>query len=579
MLSKHRAASLLMAATLGLLSAACPQDPIPFTGMPPEYEPPRQFPGGSAAALPDEDPPEQAPPYGSVEELGANVDAYLAGFGQVWGEAYKPSGIFVIAKGGVPLVTRTFGQPELGKAGTFSLDSQLRIGSLTKQFVAAATLSLADAGSLKLTDSVRKYVKELPETFEAVTLHHLLAQTSGIPNYLEDAALLKRKNEEIPQADVIASIGRTQPGMINAKTLNPQAPLPFVYSNSNYFLLGVVIERAAGKPLATVLETQLFAKAGMKATGVAPGAQAATGYMRGPGDKLVPADNVSPSLPFGAGYLRSTVRDLLAWDRALGSDAVLKKESRELLFKPNSGDYGYGWVNTSISGNQVAWHNGKIDGFGSFMARAPGSDLTVVLLSNVFDFDETNAGRELMSMALTGKPGKPPIERPLGPIDDAVAKSLVGEYVLSKETRDKLKERLPASVLASIEGFEIKWENGSLTGRAVGQSAFPLKRSKEGALFYPLAQIELIPDFGDAKKPEKKAKGLKLMQGSLAADYVRGKMPKPKPAPKADPKKPEKAEPKSAPKTGGGDGSGSGKGTGGGGGKSSGKGTAPAHKN
>ncbi|MBL8742933.1 MAG: hypothetical protein JNK04_17610, partial [Myxococcales bacterium] len=118
--------------------------------------------------------------------------------------------------------------------------------------------------------------------------------------------------------------------------------------------------------------------------------------------------------------------------------------------------------------------------------------------------------------------------------------------------------------LDTIEGFELKSGPNGLTGRASGQSAFPLMRATTGVLFFQMAGIEITPDFGDPKKPDKKAKGIKLSQGALTIDYVRGTMPAPKKpaAPKADTSKPDAKKP---PKTGGGDGSGGGKGTGGGG--------------
>ncbi len=535
-------------------------EPTPFTGHPPEYEPARAFPGASAA-LPDDDGPlADSAPYGTPEELAQKVDAYVAGYGKQWGEAYKPSGIMVVAKDGAPVLTRAYGLANREKNTPFTLDTQLRIGSLTKQFVAAATLKLVEAQTLALKDSVRKYLPELPATFEPITLHHLLSQTSGIPSYTDDSKLLARKKDEVPASEVVAWASK--------KTLDFTPGEKHVYSNTNYFLLGVVLERATKKPLAEVLAKEVFAPAGLKATAPEPNATAAIGYVRGASQTLSPADVVSNSLPGGAGFLRSSARDLLTWDRALAGDKVLKKESRELLFKPVSQNYAYGWVYGQLGGTEIEWHNGKIDGFGSFFARAPEKGIAVVVLSNSFDFDETTLGTNVLTMALTDKTVPPLVERPLSPIDEAYAKTVTGEYVIPKKSLEELKQKIPAAFLDSIEGFELKYGPTGLSGRASGQSAFPLMRSAEGALFFQTAGIEITPDFGDPKKPEKKAKGIKLSQGALTIDYVRGKMPAPK---KPDVKKPEpkKAEPKPEPKKGGGDGSG--KGTGGGGGKGTGQ--------
>jgi CubicO group peptidase (beta-lactamase class C family) len=550
-------------------------DPTPFTGHPPEYEPARAFPGASAA-LPDDDgsAADAGPPYGTPEELAQKVDAYVAGYGKQWGDAFKPSGVVIVAKDGTPVLSRMYGFANREKSTPFTLDTQLRIGSLTKQFVAAATLKLVEGQSLALKDSVRKYLPELPAAFEAVTLHHLLSQTSGIPSYTDDAKLLARKKDEVPQGEVV--------GWASKKTLDFTPGEKHVYSNTNYFLLGVVLERVTKKPLPEVLAKEIFAPAGLKSTAPDPNATAAIGYVRGASAALGPADVVSNSLPGGAGFLRSSARDLLAWDRALASDKVLKKESRELLFKPVSQNYAYGWVYGQLGGTEIAWHNGKIDGFGSFFARAPEKGIAVVVLSNSFDFDETTLGNNVLTMALTDKAIPPLVERPLAPIDEAYAKTVTGEYVIPKKSLEELKQKLPAAFLDTIEGFELKYGPGGLMGRASGQNAFPLMRSAEGALFFQNAGIEITPDFGDPKKPEKKAKGIKLAQGALTIDYVRGKMPAPKKAAPAKPE-PKKAEPKKEPtpepkKGGTGDGSGSGKGTGGGGGKGAGKGTGQDKK-
>jgi len=526
--------------------------------MPPEYEPPRPFPGASSAALPDDDgsAADAGPPYGTPEALAQKVDAYTAGYGKQWGDAFKPSGVVVVAQNGTPVLTRTYGFANREKSTPFTIDTQLRIGSLTKQFVAAATLKLVEGGTVLLTDSVRKYLKELPEAYQAVTLHHLLSQTSGIPSYTDDAGLLARKKDEVPQADVL--------GWIAKKSLDFTPGEKHVYSNSNYYLLGVVIERATKKPLAEVLASQIFAPGGLSTTSPDAAANAAVGYTRSATQTIAPADVVSNSLPGGAGYLRSSARDLLTWDRALAGDAVLKKESRELLFKPVSQNYAYGWVYGQMGGVDIEWHNGKIDGFGSFFARAPEKGISVVVLSNVFDFDETTLGTNVLSMALTDKAVPPLVERALAPVDEAYAKTVTGEYVIPKKSLEELKTKLPAAFLDSIEGFEVKWSKTGLTGRASGQSAFPLMRAADGVLFFQTVGIELTPDFGDPKKPEKKAKGIKLAQGSLSIDYVRGKMPAPKKAPPKQPE-PKKAESKKAePKKVSDDGSGKGKGTGGG---------------
>jgi len=157
------------------------------------------------------------------------------------------------------------------------------------------------------------------------------------------------------------------------------------YSNSGYAILGAIIERVSGRPFGTFLHDQLFVPAGMNRTvvGDAEGdPDRALGYeARGHG--LVPAADIDMSLPFAAGAVRSTARDLARWHRALQGDLILNARSREKLYHPGLGNYAYGWMPEELFGHPVVWHNGGIDGFNSSMAYYPETRTVVIVLSNV----------------------------------------------------------------------------------------------------------------------------------------------------------------------------------------------------
>lgn len=526
-MTKLSAAVLVLVGSVGGLS--CSASSSRSDGAPPEYESARPL----ATTAPEEEPA-PPPPYGSAESLGANVDAYMAGFGSKWGEAYAPSGILVVAYDGSPVVVRAYGKVDREKGGAFTVDTPLRIGSLTKQFTAVAVMRLADAGKLATTDSIRKLIPELPESFAPVTLHHLLGQTSGIPSLTGDLELLKRKGEEIPQADILGWISKRPPEFIPGSR--------FSYSNTNYWLLSLVIERTTKQRLAPALQELLFAPAGMTKTGSAIAGEA-PGYVRDGRGNMLRADVVADALPMGAGYLRSTAGDLLKWDRALQGDTLLTPASREAILKPGAkcpecggADYGYGIIVDKVEGSDAYWHNGAIDGYNAFLARVPDKRLTIVLLANAMDFDTTRAGRAVLKMSLSGQPVAPVVEREIAALDEAFATSVAGEYILTKEAKAGLAEKIPAPVLDSIAGLDLKWDEGTLSFKPVGQGRFVLRKGADGSLFNIELGVEITLDFGDPKKPQKKAKGLVLKQGPLTANYVRGKLPA-KPAPKS-PKKP-----------------------------------------
>ena len=398
MFSRYVAACLVVSA----LSSACSSEPrTKYVGPPPEYEPPRPGPGqapsaSAAAALPDEDGMDM-PPYGSVQDLSASIDAYTKGFGSRYGAAYAPSGVLVVAHEGKTIVTRAYGKTKLPDGAAPTASTRFRLGSITKPIVAVAAMKMVEDKTWTLDDSIKKWVPELPDAFKATTLRALLSQTSGVPSYTDPGGLIDRRMEDVPQKDVIAWLAKHPPAAPEGG-----GQRPFTYSNSNYYLVGVAIERATKGTLEQALGKYVFTPAGMKATGPQAGGSDAVGYKRTVRDELVAADVVSNALPFGAGYLRSSAEDLVALDRALAAGPLLSEGSKTKMWTPVGKDYGLGWVVGDIGGSKVEWHNGVIDGFSSFFGRAPDQKIAVAFVGNVADFDGTKLGLDVLKMAMTG---------------------------------------------------------------------------------------------------------------------------------------------------------------------------------
>jgi CubicO group peptidase (beta-lactamase class C family) len=472
--------------------------------------------------MPDDDGMDM-PPYGSVQDLTASIDAYTKGFGSRYGAAYAPSGVLVVAHEGKPIVTRAYGKTKLPDGAAPTASTRFRLGSITKPIVATLALKLAEDKVWSLDDSIKKWVPELPDAYQGTTLRALLSQTSGVPSYTDPGGLMDRRMEEVPQKDVIAWLAKHPPAAQEGG-----AARPFTYSNSNYYLLGVAIERATKGTLEQALGKYVFTPAGMKATGPQPGPSDAIGYKRTVRDELVAADVVANALPFGAGYLRSTAEDLIALDRALASGPLLTDASKTKMWTAVGKDYGLGWVVGDIGGSKIEWHNGVIDGFSSFFGRAPEQKIAVAFVGNVADFDGTKLGLDVLKMAMTGSSVAAPVERESVAIDDAFGGRIAGEYVLDKKAKKDLEKQLPAPVLASIEGMTLTYDKGSLVAKPSGQSEFGLKRAPEGTLFHPTLRVELELGKGDAAK----LPGFTLKQGPITAAYVRGKAPAAKPKPK-----------------------------------------------
>lgn len=469
--------------------------------------------------------PIAAQPTFEVEKLAADLDAYMAAFGKKLGPAYAPSGILVVAHAGEPKIVRAYGASQLGGAPP-TLDTRFRIGSITKQFTAATVMKLVDEGKLTLNESIRTYVSELPESFKPVTLAHLLQHRAGVLEYTDVADLMARKSEEVPQADVLSAIGKKAP------SLTPG------YSNSHYYLLSVAVERVTKQKFEEVLTQKVLGPTGMRATSSdAKGTDIAVGYMRSPAEEIVPADVVSSALPFGAGFLRSTARDFLLWDRALVGTTVLSDAAKASVFTPDESRRGFGWVIEPIDGTNVLWHSGAIDGFGSYFARIPERDVAVVFLSNRFEFEATRVGVDVVRMVITRAAVAGPEEPNLSPVTKEIAETAVGDFVLSKAARKELEAKVPVTVLDSIEGLSLSWDGARLFAKPIGQSALPVKRRSDVAdkivvsNFATRVDIE-IPALA---KGEKKVRTVTLKQGPFTIIYERGKLPKPK-ATKAAPK-------------------------------------------
>src|SRR5437016_1321642 len=182
-------------------------------------------------------------------------------------------------------------------------------------------------------------------------------------------------------------------GLANMEWSIPNTPgTKFVYSNSGYFLLGAIIEKVTGKPYEQVLKENIFDPLGMKDSGYDHWetilSKRAIGYTQTPrGYETAPY--LDMSIPYAAGSLYSTVEDLYLWDQALYGEKILSAKSKELMFKPNLNNYGYGFVMTKATlapptklAVPVIQHNGGINGFSTTIVRMVDDKRLIVLLDN-----------------------------------------------------------------------------------------------------------------------------------------------------------------------------------------------------
>jgi CubicO group peptidase (beta-lactamase class C family) len=279
---------------------------------------------------------------------------------------------------------------------------------LTKQFTAAAVLLLAEQGKLKIDDKLSMYLPNFPRASE-VTLRDLLDHTSGIHNFTESSVIDKISTSGATVDELIADIAGQSP------LYDFEPGTGWWYSNSNYALLGAVIEKVSGKTWAAFMKAEIFNKLGMTDTAaddardVVP--RRASGYslIGGAPRRFRNADFTDMSVPYAAGALRSTVQDMARWNAALFGGELLKPESLKEMLAPGRlrngaedqtaiawpggkafppppgyvpGPYAFGLDHHSENGRRIVGHDGSIAGFDSLMQTYIDEGLTIIVLTN-----------------------------------------------------------------------------------------------------------------------------------------------------------------------------------------------------
>ncbi|MGH9662701.1 MAG: serine hydrolase, partial [Bryobacteraceae bacterium] len=312
-------------------------------------------------------------------------------------KAGRFSGSVLIARDGKALLRKGYGLANREHQVANGPQTRFRLGSISKQFTAAAILLLEERGKLKVEDGVCRFVEPCPEAWQRITIHHLLTHSSGIPNFTAFPDYQKTKTLPATAEQMIARFR--------------DKPLAFApgerasYSNSGYALLGHIVEKASGSTYARFLRENIFETLGMADSGedqhrsVLP--HRATGYGPLLGN-LVNADYIDMTIPLGAGSLYSTVDDLYKWDQALYGERLLKQAALDRMFrshvKMGPGGYGYGW---GIGPRNSVFHGGGIDGFATLITRYPGDRAVVIALSNFQHAAVPAIGRELESRLFT----------------------------------------------------------------------------------------------------------------------------------------------------------------------------------
>ena len=293
-----------------------------------------------------------------------------------------------VVRGADTLLIEEFGQADLELGVPTPPDAVYEVGSVTKQFTAAAILLLREEGTLSLDDPLTKWLPDYPVEDRTVTVRRLLDHTSGIKGYTEMQHLWNEIAPlELPR-DTLVTLFAAEPFEFEPGTA-------MTYNNSAYFLAGLIIEAASGMSYEDFVEEHLFAPAGMEDSRYCHKEELVPNRAKGyePGeDGLLPAPYLNHLWPYAAGSLCSTVRDLMAWNQALHGDGeggeILSPESYRLMITPETLHdgtelrYAKGLAITDRDGMKGIRHGGGIFGFVTDLRYYPAEDLSIAVLIN-----------------------------------------------------------------------------------------------------------------------------------------------------------------------------------------------------
>ena len=287
-------------------------------------------------------------------------------------KANEFEGVIYAVENGTPVASFAKGTTENGNKIT--LDTPLPIGSVSKQFCAAAVLLLQEQGKLSVKDTLDKYYPDYAQG-KKITLHNLLSMRSGIPEITEESGA--DVTDSHTEAENVAIIK----DWVFRQKLTSEPDTAFEYANINYFLLADIVQQVSGKEYVTFLRENFFAPLGMNHTGLICELSSSPEWANGNVYKQV---DTQPGLTKGAGDIISNAADLTAWINALSSGKAISADSFKAMTTDYSPDvhYGYGMY-LELSGG--VGHYGAIGIYSAFDYINTDKKLTLAVISNSID--------------------------------------------------------------------------------------------------------------------------------------------------------------------------------------------------
>jgi CubicO group peptidase (beta-lactamase class C family) len=366
---------------------------------------------------------------GSVPASDSTLEARIEAYVRPYVESNNFSGALLVARAGKVVVRRAWGYANVELHVPNTPDTRFQIASVSKSFTAAAILLLEERGRLRVDDPLDKHLPGYPNG-DRIRILHLLTHTSGIPNVNAFPEYDERARSPQRLEDIVA--------WFRDRPLDFEPGARYAYSNSNYNLLALLIERVSGRPYGVFLKEALLDPLGLSHTAHHGDAgelipERASGYVPVGFADIANAPYLDWSIKTGNGSLYSTVDDLLRWERSLAEPRLLGTQSLRRMFTDHGAGAGYGWFIRSGDHPSVAI-TGRAPGFSASVERFTNEDLTVILASNLYSSITQAMAADVAALAL-GEDRKPLLPASPVHVPDALQERYVGRYQFGADFR------------------------------------------------------------------------------------------------------------------------------------------------
>jgi D-alanyl-D-alanine carboxypeptidase len=425
--------------------------------------------------------------------LRDRIDRIAAGVMQKRG---VPSASVAVVKGGKLVYTHAYGKAHLDPDKPATPDMRYSIGSISKQFTAAAILILQEQGKLSLDDPVARYVPGLTRGDE-VTIRQILSHTSGYQDYWPEDYLMTPMMKPATAQQIIDTWAK--------KPLDFEPGTHWQYSNTNFVIAGLIVEKVSGEKLMDFLLEHIFRPLGMKSVWNSDEAKLtetdATPYIRAALGPLRPAPKEGRGWMFAAGELAMTGHDLALWDASLMARSVLKPESYQEMFtevklKDGKGTgYGLGVEVGKLADHLDISHSGEVTGFVADNEVLVDDGVAVAVLTNHMASGAGEIGRMVTEVAAGDQP-KPAEQQALAIYRD-LQKGRIERSLLAPNLNEYFDAQTVADFHHSLEPLgeplSLRQERESLRGGMTFRSfriVYPTRRLRLTTYTYPDGKLE-----------------------------------------------------------------------------------------